>query len=173
MDLNDTGNRIIAGIMVALLVIGAWYLGTTSKVPFGKQASATPTTTQEQKIAGMSSASDTADKTAASPVLVVGGSAVSVADQSAGDSVAVASATLPQTGWIAVRDEDGRILGAARFNAGTHTAVQVPLLRATVAGQHYQALLYVDDGDRAFDLHKDTLLSNADGTIAGTTFAAR
>jgi hypothetical protein len=102
----------------------------------------------------------------------VSGEAVSVGDQPAGSYVMVKSVTLPQMGWVAVRDSSGRTLGAARFEAGTYSAVQVPLLRNTVSGEHYQVLLYIDDGDKVFDLHKDTLVMNADGSVAGTTFTA-
>jgi hypothetical protein len=96
---------------------------------------------------------------------------VEVADQPAGSIVAIHSVTLVKMGWVAVRDNEGRILGAARFDEGTHTGI-VELLRNTVAGNSYQVLLYVDDGDRAFDLHKDILVSESDGRVAGTTFVA-
>jgi len=98
------------------------------------------------------------------------GEEVSVADQVAGESVLIASVTLNQMGWVAVRDEDGRVLGAARLDAGSWENVTVPLLRGTTAQKSYQVLLYVDDGDRAFDLHKDILITDAGGGVAGTTF---
>lgn len=100
------------------------------------------------------------------------GNAVSVSDQPAGSFVTIASATLPQTGWVAVRDAAGKTLGAKRLDAGTAEAVQVPLLRNTVTGEKYQVLLYTDDGDKTFDLHKDTLVTNSDGTVAGASFTA-
>lgn len=87
-------------------------------------------------------------------------------------SVVVASVTLNQSSWIAIRDESGSILGAGLFPAGTQTDVSVPLLRGTEAGQHYQVLIYVDDGNKQFDFHKDALLTGADGSVVGTTFAA-
>ena len=163
--MNDTGNRVIAGVIVVLLIIGAWYLGTTLKPSAGmKTATSTSTST-----AGTGTPSSSMPGT--TPVQV-SGDAVSVQDQPAGSYVMVASVTLPQTGWVAIRDSSGRTLGAARFDAGTYSAVQVPLLRNTISGQQYQALLYIDDGDKVFDLHKDTLVVNADGTVAGTTFTA-
>lgn len=176
MDLNDTGNRVIGGIVVALLVIGAWYLGTAYKIPSGTKVADTKTdaTTSMTDTSGTGETTQTTSSTDTSaehtPVLPVSGSAVTVKDQPAGDTVTVESATLPQLGWIAVRDSDGRTLGAGRFDAGTVTNVQVPLLRATEPGQRYQVLLYVDDGDKAFDLHTDTLVTNADGSVAGATF---
>jgi len=101
------------------------------------------------------------------------GDSVSVSSQGAGMSVTVASVSLSQPGWIAIRDNTGRTLGAALFPAGTHADVSVPLLRATQAGQRYQALLYFDDGKKSFDLHTETLVENSDGSIAGTTFSAQ
>lgn len=169
MDLNDTGNRVIGGIVVALLIIGAWYLGTTYKAPSrvkAKEATTTSMTTSQTETETPSATVSADTKTSIS----VGGSAVTVKDQPAGSSVTVASATLPQLGWIAVRDASGRTLGAGRFSAGTVTNAEVPLLRATEAGQRYQVLLYVDDGDKEFDLHKDTLVTNSDGSVAGATF---
>jgi hypothetical protein len=168
MDMNDTGNRVIAGIVVVLIVIGAWYLGTTFKASSGKKTATTSTSTQNAPSTSSASASANANP----QNVTVSGSAVSVKDQPAGSVVVVASATLPQMGWVAVRDADGKTLGAARLDAGTHEAVQVPLLRNTETGQKYQVLLYIDDGDKMFDLHKDTLVMNADGSVEGATFTA-
>lgn len=100
------------------------------------------------------------------------GEAVSVANQASGTEVAVSSVTLSQPGWVAVRDSGGRTLGAAWFDAGTHADVSVPLLRGTESGQNYQVLMYADDGDHQFDFHTDILITNADGSVAGTTFSA-
>ena len=88
-------------------------------------------------------------------------------------SVAVASATLSDEGWIAVRDSEGKTLGAALFAPGTYENVSVPLLRATSAGETYQVLIYFDDGTKTFNLHTETIVLNPDGTVAGTTFIAR
>lgn len=163
MDLNDTGNRVIVGVVAVLLIIGAWYLGTASKgmVSGGKTSDSSTETFQDS----------TGTWSGAAP-LNVSGENLSVQDQPAGSYVMVTSATLPQVGWVAIRDSNGRILGAGRLDGGVHGAVQVPLLRNTESGQKYQALVYTDDGDKAFDLHKDTLLMNSDGSVAGTTFSA-
>ncbi len=91
----------------------------------------------------------------------------------AGKQVAAASLTLSQPSWIAIRDSNGRILGAAWFPKGSHSKVTVPLLRATTAGQKYQVQLYADNGDRMFDTHADILITGAGGAVAGTTFTAQ
>ncbi len=169
MDLNDNGNRIIAGIIVVLLIIGAWYAGTKSKVG-STIASTTAGSVVDTSTSTAASASGAASLANTGAELNVSGGLITVNDQGAGSIVTVASVTLPKLGWVAIRDNTGRTLGAALFPAGTHANVQVPLLRATEPGQRYQALIYTDDGDKQFDLHKDTLLTNADGTVAGTTF---
>ena len=166
MDMNDTGNRIISAVVIVLLIIGAWYLGTTSKLMVGGKTAMSATSTSQTS--GVSMAGSDSNSS-----MNVSGEGISVQDQPAGSYVMVASATLPELGWVAVRDENGRTLGAARFDAGTYSAVQVPLLRNTESGQKYQVLIYTDDGDKSFDLHKDTLVMNADGSVAGTTFSAQ
>ena len=171
MDMNDTGNRIIIAVIAVLLVIGAWYLGTVH--PLSSMNGGTASISTTTPASGNSTTTGTkGTSTASGPTTVATEDSVSVGNQPAGSFVMVASATLTQTGWVAIRDSDGRVLGAGLFNAGTAKAVQVPLLRNTVASQQYQALIYIDDGDRAFDLHKDTLVTNADGSVAGTTFSA-
>jgi hypothetical protein len=172
MNMNDTGNRVIAGVVIVLLVIGAWYLGTTFKPATGTKVTMATSTSGTNIGSSTNASTNTTGTTPAGATLTVSGGAVSVKDQPAGSSVLVSSVTLAQLGWVAVRDSSGRTLGAALFGAGTYSAVQVPLLRNTVSGEHYQVLLYADDGDKVFDLHKDTLVMNADGTVAGTTFTA-
>ncbi|OGG58009.1 hypothetical protein A2853_00745 [Candidatus Kaiserbacteria bacterium RIFCSPHIGHO2_01_FULL_55_17] len=175
-DLNDNSNRIIAGIVIALVFIGGWWLiarnASTGDATDGETASevenatgAIPGQVNEGAILGPI-AEDT-------PIIAASNESIDVADQPAGMGVKVRSATLVQVGWIAVRDANGRTLGAGRFEPGTHADVEVSLLRATEAGQSYQALIYVDDGDKAFDLHKDILVTGPDGSVAGDVFSAQ
>ena len=174
MDMNDTGNRVIAAIVIVLLIIGAWYLGhitVVSPVPGGDETGTVSTTTSASSTSSVTTG--TISTQTGIPPVQTGGNAVSVGDQPAGMLVSVSSVTLPQAGWVAVRGSDGRTLGAGFFPAGTSSNVVVDLLRGTISGQRYQVLLYTDDGDRQFDLHKDTLIMNADGSVAGTTFNAQ
>lgn len=174
IDLNDTGNRIIAGIILGLIFIGGWWL-IARNAAGGFSASQDSRNVQEEGAPE--------DVVTPSPVLgpisadtpTIAGSheSVSVEDQVAGMTVKIKAATLAQIGWIAIRDADGRTLGAGRFEAGSYADVEVPLLRATTAGERYQVLIYVDDGDKAFDLHKDILVMRADGSVAGTIFSAK
>lgn len=174
IDLNDTGNRVIAGIALALIFIGGWWL-IARNAAGGFAASSNSNSVQEEGAPE--------DTVTPSPVLgpiseeapTIAGSreSVSVEDQAAGMTVQIKAATLAQIGWIAVRDADGRTLGAGRFEAGAHEGVEVQLLRATKPGERYQVLIYVDDGDKTFDLHKDILVMRADGSVAGSIFGAK
>lgn len=160
---------VIIGVLVAFLV-GLWagfLLGGRGAAPETMDMSnttmaTTSESTQVQKPASISN-----------PEATAGNDSVVVSDQSAGDSVAVQSVTLSQKGWVAIRDADGKTLGAALFPAGTSTDVSVPLLRATEAGQRYQVLLYYDDGNHDFDLKTETLVVNPDGSVAGTNFSTQ
>jgi hypothetical protein len=94
------------------------------------------------------------------------GGAVEVSDQAAGDSVSLASVTVPPPGvWVAIRDvngsELGNVLGAA-LAGGPRSGFVVPLLRATEPGKTYAVEFYRDDGDDAFDLEKDSVYVDFD-----------
>lgn len=99
--------------------------------------------------------------TVAKPVLQTGEGKVSVADQKAGTSVKLESATFPtDEGWIGVRDYQngqlGSILGVARFSKSQGLVPQqIELQRATKAGSTYAIVFYSENGDRVFNLAKD------------------
>jgi len=84
---------------------------------------------------------------------------IMVKDQPAGFRVIVDSVTLVDGGWVAIREdnegEPGNILGAQKFEDGTNTG-EVELLRNTVEGGTYYAVLIADDGDGEFDHKKDS-----------------
>lgn len=167
--MNDRTNQIIVGVGIVILFIGAWYVGRMqTKGPAGSAASSS-------MAADSGSVADTASRTkdtGITPSTAITNESVTVVDQPAGGVVKITSVTLAQLGWVAVRDSNGRVLGAGRFEAGTSKNVVVELLRNTVARQKYQVLLYVDDGDKLFDLHKDSLVMNADASVAGAVFTA-
>lgn len=171
MTFSERTYQISIGVLVLIILVGGWWALDKKGLPMKDGASTGPDTTQ-QNANTANDTSNTKQSVAATSPIEVSGDAVSVQDQPAGSVVSVASATVPQTGWVAVRDENGRVLGAARLEAGSHALVQVELLRATETGGRYQVLLYVDDGDKVFDLHKDTLVINADGSVSGAAFTA-
>ncbi len=90
-----------------------------------------------------------------------------VEDQDAGKTVKVAELIFKRPGWVAIHDNvngtPGRILGARVFDIGTTTEAVVELLRGTVGGKSYFAMLQDDDGQyKQFNPHTDKPLLNED-----------
>jgi hypothetical protein len=100
------------------------------------------------------------------------GEVVTVNSQPAGNSVSVSSMTLSRLSWVAVVAKNGSILGAGLFPASA-TSGTIPLQRATVAGQSYEVVIYVDNGDKTFELHQDLLVMNNDKSPVGAMFIAQ
>lgn len=87
------------------------------------------------------------------------GEAVTIRDQAAGSNVTISDMTITKVSWVAVRDAKTKwILGARRFEPGQKTGIVV-LLRNTVADTKYEGVIYVDDGDKAFNHKKDILVN--------------
>lgn len=107
---------------------------------------------------------------------VVTTDALIVADQPAGMTVIIAHAALEEGQWVVIHEDKdgtlGNVLGAARFIGGAHDGA-VELLRATIAGATYHAIVYADNGDRAFSLRDDTPLTDVSGTVKGVAFRAQ
>ncbi len=99
----------------------------------------------------------------------VGETDIKIADQAAGMSVKIDSATYPvEEGWIAVRDyqndTEGYVLGAVRFSKRDGlNPMDIELTRPTVAGQKYAISLYEETGDN--DWGGDTKLEGVFGTF--------
>ncbi|MFA6095988.1 MAG: hypothetical protein WC767_04080 [Candidatus Paceibacterota bacterium] len=97
-------------------------------------------------------------------------------DQMAGDTVVVSEATSDVSAWLAVRENNGellgRILGAHRMDAGSVRGLVVDLLRPTTANLMYAVVMYRDDGDGAFDSKLDALIEEAGAPIM-SRFVAR
>ncbi len=102
-------------------------------------------------------------------------SPITVSDQAASSVVFLSGLTLAQSTWVAIHEdaegEPGRILGAARYDAGVSSG-NVELLRPTVRGGLYYAVLYVDDGDRQFDSKKDVQVKDETGKTVMASFKA-
>lgn len=165
MEKIFSDNRLLIGGAAALVIIGAlWFMTRDAEAP-AMSSDDKNTSTSETVNEGAVDLSATPSRTSDDE-------SIAVEDQVASSSIKVSSVTFTQTGWVAVRDDRGWTLGAKRFEAGTHTDVTMTLLRATEAGQRYQALLYVDDGDGKFDLDKEILLTRSGGSVAGVMFTA-
>lgn len=108
--------------------------------------------------------------------ILTGGNAILVNDQAAGAAVSIAMVTLASDGWVAIHEDrggkPGAILGAQRFNAGTKQSGTVELLRPTVAGGVFYAMLHADDGDKMFDVKKDMPLTDPQGSAIMMRFTA-
>lgn len=135
MTRHFSSSSFIIGVMLGLILAGAWFLGKDSTiVPISPSAL---TTNKSEE-------------------LISNNEVVSVASQPAGFEVVVESVKVPLVGvWIAVRETNstdlGNVLGAARVS-GTHSSVSIPLLRATEPGRTYAVELYRDDNDGLFDI---------------------
>jgi cytoskeletal protein RodZ len=180
MTKERTYQIIIAILVIVILVGGLIAFRRPQQVSSTDLSVSATSSVSTNEGADLSQAASTTDEAGSSQagesstgnVAPAAGESVSVADQPAGMSVSVGSVTLNQSTWIAIRDSEGRTLGAALFPAGSQTDVSVPLLRATTAGESYQALLYVDDGDKQFDLHKDAIVTGESGNVVGSAFSA-
>lgn len=172
MDTTNTGRNWAVGIVIALIIIvGVVYAirharsGSPVVGAYSPALSSTSTTITDTKTV-TGAAGDITVTTAND------GEMLSVANQKAGAEVTVDSMKLTRASWVAIKDSNSWILGAAWFPAGT-TSGTVSLLRNTVVGGVYSAVIYVDDGDKIFDFHKDMLVTGADGTPGSATFTAQ
>lgn len=102
---------------------------------------------------------------------VSGEGMLKVVDQKAGNTVAIDSIAYPaNAGWVVVRDfandTVGNVLGAARFNTTDGLeAKNVPLMRDTIAGKSYAVFFFTEDGDKDFDMKKDTVIDGVRATF--------
>jgi hypothetical protein len=115
------------------------------------------------------------NNTASTTALVMqGDNGLSVQNQSAGRTVMVDQIVLKNPGWVAIHDnvngQPGRILGAQLFDSGKSSG-SVELLRATMNGISYIAVLHNDDGNyKNFNPKTDTPLMNSTGAMIMATF---
>ncbi len=167
----ETKQWAITGSIVVVLVLLLWW-GVSHKRP------ATPVVDVPTAVATTSSGGQFAVAAPAPTVhplpqtAVASGETVTVEDQAAGTEVHLSEATLKQPSWIAIRDTKGHVLGAHWFGASVEDQT-FTLLRSTSAGQVYQAVIYVDNGDKKFDLHADTLLTSSEDAPVSSTFTAQ
>jgi hypothetical protein len=179
---KTTTNWIIAGLVALVVIIGGGWLIARERGGAMTGANATST---EAALATAAADTDTvvtpkedgpaaaAVQAASNPVSTASGETVTVNDQVAGASVTVADLNLKKPSWVVIRDTKGWALGAGWFySSGTDLSIE--LLRDTVAGQVYQAVIYIDDGNKKFELHGgDTLVSDSQGAPVSSTFTAK
>ncbi len=176
VETNDMKGWIIgAAVLVVVLIAGWWMIkhGKASSAVLGSDGRDTEQAEGKSPVQGSDTtlSSEATGKANLTATVAASGEAVSVKDQKAGASVTVDSMNLAHASWIAIRDTN-RILGAAWFPVGTKTGT-ISLLRSTKAGETYKAVIYVDDGDKHFDMHKDTLVVGEDAGPVSASFGVK
>jgi hypothetical protein len=136
-------------------------------------ASSTSTTDEDTTMDGATAMEEDLSFNATPNNMASGAYSISVTDQAAGGVVYVTQMDLGESAWVAVREDAegslGNILGAAWYPEGKHSGV-VELLRSTDQNTMYYVVLYQDDGDKAFDYKKDTLVTDSDTNVLVTKF---
>jgi hypothetical protein len=174
---KQEGQKTVVAFITGLL-IGGLLVWVFSSTPADQMAETTDdeTTTEvtvDTESTDTNDAVVTTDKGTDTPkvMAVAGNGSLDVADQAAGDSVALGEVKYPsEAGWIVVRDytngASGNVLGAARYNLEEGlTPSTVSLLRKTVSGSTYQVGFYNDNGDKAFSLKDDVLVTGGEDTF--------
>jgi len=142
MNENNTLKRILIGLAILAFIVAAWMIEDRLSAP-------APESTADEEV--QAEAKD---------------SMLHANGQAAGSSVTVETRDMPDADvWVAVQEmrsgELSNVLGAAKV-LPSQAWVTVPLLRNTVPGATYAVVLYRDDGDRAFDFHKDSIYVDFD-----------
>jgi len=140
MSAHFSPTSFSAGLVIGALLSAAWLYGGVSELP---------------DLWGPSSTTSSVKSDVSESRLL------SVADQSAGSEVMVASVATASPGvWVAVRETVGEtlgnVLGAARVG-GPRENVVVSLLRATEPSRTYALQLYRDDNNGTFDLKMNSV----------------
>ena len=101
--------------------------------------------------------------------------AVTVSDQSTGDSMTIDSATLEDGGYVVIHeDADGKpgaIIGSSTYlPAETSEDIQLPLNRFAEEGEMLYAMLHSDDGNNLFQAVNDLPIKDSQGNIVVKKF---
>ncbi len=96
-----------------------------------------------------------------------------VPNQKAGNRVIVESISVKDPSWVVITEDDNGspawILGAQKFFPGTVTG-SVGVLRDTVPGRRYHAIIYNDNGDNKFDFKVDGPITDNDSKSIESIF---
>ena len=174
---NTARNWTVTLVAVAIIVIGFVFAirhaRPTSAVVGAKGALATTTevTSGDTEVTA-ATGEGTGEVKVSNVTTATTGELLTVSNQKAGSEVKIDSLSLTRASWVAIRDSKDWVLGAAWFPAGA-TSGTVSLLRNTVAGEHYTAVIYIDNGDKKFQVHGDSLVTGADGVPGSASFTAQ
>jgi len=157
---NQNNNlHIIEGLIAIVLLAGiVWFLANGNKASAPTQDVFTTNQNYQDPTTPITpSDSSTATNQPSGNDVVV------VSDQAAGSkSVTVDNAVLSKAGFIVISyAKDGKfVLGASKLlTAGTKQDLEIPLTKAMDKTNAYVAQIYVDDGDKVFNINKDKSLS--------------
>lgn len=159
-------NLIIALIVGILIGLGAYYLWDNKETIKLKKNSAPAT----------ENAADNAEirKGDGGVSFIESANSIVAPNQPAGYRIILSTVTMANDGWVVIHEDangvPGNVLGAQRFSAGAYKDGTVELLRNTVEGDTYYAMIHTDDGDKMFDLVKDTPVKNSHDTPIMTAF---
>lgn len=163
MKEQNTTYVIIAVIaLIVGFVLGAWWKSAT--------VAETPVLPKVDNVVVGTSTADTVMKPVVDDTKLP---SMMVSAQAAGSKVMVGAITVPYTSWVVITEDvagnPGRILGARRV-ATTDRTTEVILLRPTVKGGTYHAVIYKDNGDGVFDHKVDAAVENSSGKAIETMF---
>jgi len=143
---------VTAVVFIVLIIIAIWVIG-------GK----TPSTTEIPV--------NTTDNSSMSGAI----NRVVMSDQYPGNVVYLNSAQFENPGWIVIQADNagtpGKILGQTYFESGINPG-KITLSSPMVDGGTYYAVMYSDNGDKAFNATSDLPLKDANGNIIMKVFHA-
>lgn len=118
----------------------------------------------QQELDGLQDGTGTSTETTAIGSRFASLDTIIVTDQKAGARVVVDGINVSQPVWVVVSEDSNgrpaRILGAQVFKPGEYIG-EVALLRATIPGNVYHAIIYTDNGDGVFDYKEDSPMKPA------------
>jgi hypothetical protein len=161
---NNIVRNWLLGIGVALVaLVGVTFLVHRDGTPIVAETNTDATTSTVAMVKKPTNHGAVASN---KPIITTTGTGESLAvhDQLASDMVSVSPITITRPTWVAVRGQNGWILGAGLYFAGD-TSASISLLRSTIAGEKYDVVMFVDDGDKTFDLHKDMLVDGVSSSF--------
>ncbi len=177
---TNTMRKVFNAVSITVFIVG-FIVGFGSASLWAKRSRNTALQNVSETPASTEAASQKTQGTnapflAGAAVSFTGGQdTIKVDDQAAGDSVAISSAALSARAWVVIHEDydgkPGRILGAQLFPGGVGSG-KVDLLRPSMEGKTYYAMLHTDDGDHAFDMTKDLPMKDQAGMPIMVKFVA-